>query len=190
MCTLQTLLDSNSTLNGEAANGQFNMFEKIRPGRLLVELIVVILGVAIALAADSWREDRELRAQELAYLHAIESDMEKAGSVLDAAYEQDRKYADKMIVALELLQSEEPLSASAERDWTGWSSEFSLALFSVPTGSLQALIGSGWRPWPRPFGGTQSDTGHGICGDQFLSVLDIPSFRSSISKHEGSSFGK
>ena len=46
------------------------MFERLKPGRLLVELGVVVLGVGIALAADSWREDRELRARELAYLRA------------------------------------------------------------------------------------------------------------------------
>ncbi len=119
------------------------MFERLKPGRLLIELGVVVLGVAIALAADSWREDRELRTRELAYLRAIEADMEKAAGVLNAAYEEDSEYAERTKTSLALLQSEAPLSASEKSDWTGWTVRFSLAQFAVPTGTLQALIGSG-----------------------------------------------
>ena len=93
---------------------------------------MVVLGVGIALAADSWREDRELRARELAYLRAIEADMEKAASVLNLAYEEDGEYAERIKTALVLLQSETPLSASAESDRAGWAVRFSLAQFSVP----------------------------------------------------------
>ncbi len=110
---------------------------------MLVELAVVVLGVGIALAADSWREDRELRARELAYLRAIEADMEEAASVLGAAFEEDSEYGERVKKSLALLQSEVPLSASAESEWTGWAARFSLAQFSVPTGTLQALIFSG-----------------------------------------------
>jgi hypothetical protein len=119
------------------------MFEQLKPIRLLVELIVVVLGVGIALAADSWREDRELRSRELAYLRAIETDMEKAASVLKAAYEEDSDYVEKIKASLALLQSEAPLSASGQSEWTGWKGSFSLAQFSIPLGTLQALIGSG-----------------------------------------------
>ena len=72
------------------------MFERLNPGRLLIELVVVVLGVAIALAADGWREDRELRTRELAYLRAIEADMEKAASVLTVAYEEDSEYVERL----------------------------------------------------------------------------------------------
>ena len=54
------------------------MFEQLKPGRLLIELGVVVLGVGIALAADTWREDLELRDRELAYLRAIDADMEES----------------------------------------------------------------------------------------------------------------
>lgn len=145
------------------------MFERLKPGRLLVELIVVVLGVGIALAADSWREDRELRARELAYLRAIEADTEKAAGILKAAYAENIEYAERIEESLALLhvievttdkdgqeqlvypavngkgtgKSEDPLSASEEAPWEGWEVKFSLAQFSVPTGTLQALIASG-----------------------------------------------
>jgi len=119
------------------------MFERLKPGRLLIELGVVVLGVAIALAADSWREDRELRSRELGYLRAIATDMEKAADVLKAAYEEDSEYVEELRNSVTLLQSNVPLSPSEKRDWTGWNTRFNLAQFSVPTGTLQALIGSG-----------------------------------------------
>jgi hypothetical protein len=69
--------------------------------------------------------------------------MEKAASVLKMAYQEDSEYAERIRTSLALLQSEAPVSTSAESEWTGWTVWFNLAQFSVPTGTLQALIGSG-----------------------------------------------
>jgi len=113
------------------------MLEKIKPGRLLAELGVVILGVAIALAADGWREDQELRDRELAYLQAIKADMTEAREVLQSAFAEDTDYLEKTGKVLALLRSTEPLDA------TSTPMSFPLAQFSVPIGTLKALINSG-----------------------------------------------
>jgi hypothetical protein len=117
------------------------MFERLKPGRLLIELGVVVLGVGIALAADTWREELELRDRELAYLRAIEADMEEAANVLESAFDEDSEYAEKTKASLALLLSNAP-PTSEEGDWSARVT-FSLAQFSVPTGTLHALIGSG-----------------------------------------------
>jgi hypothetical protein len=96
------------------------MFQGLKPGRLLIELGVVVLGVGIALAADSWREDRELRSRELAYLNSIAADMEEAARVLIATIEKDLENAERIKKSLSLLQSEAPLSEPEKRDWEGW----------------------------------------------------------------------
>jgi hypothetical protein len=119
------------------------MFQGLKPGRLLIELGVVVLGVGIALAADSWREDRELRSRELAYLNSIAADMEEAARVLIATIEKDLENAERIKKSLSLLQSEAPLSEPEKRDWEGWTGRYNFALFAIPTGTLQALIRSG-----------------------------------------------
>ncbi len=116
------------------------MFERLKPGRLLIELGVVVLGVGIALAADTWREDLELRDRELAYLRAIDADMEEATNLLKEAFDENSERADQTEASLALLYSEDSLPVPA--DWTA-TVRFSHAPFSIPTGTLQALIGSG-----------------------------------------------
>jgi hypothetical protein len=43
--------------------------------RLLSELAVIVVGILLALAADSWWEERQERALELEYLEAFREDV-------------------------------------------------------------------------------------------------------------------
>lgn len=109
-----------------------------RIGRLLVELGVVVLGVLIALAADSWWQNREEASRELAYLEAIRADMIQTLDTLEVTmafnseklaratgvYEglSDRSKPDSLVVSFDFINFYPP---------------------SLATGTIDALIMSG-----------------------------------------------
>ena len=58
---------------------------RARFGALTLELFVVVLGVLVALAADSFWEERTQRSREQAYLDAVVRDMAAARDTITAA---------------------------------------------------------------------------------------------------------
>ena len=71
--------------------------------QLIAEFFIVFVGVAIALAADDWRGDREERDRELAYLLAIDTDMKSASDVLETALSDNNEFARDSSAALALF---------------------------------------------------------------------------------------
>ena len=111
---------------------------RIPIGRVAGELAIIVVGVLIALAADSWREGLRDRDREMAYLEGIRTDMVEAREVLDAAVAEDSVYR-------EVAASN--LAALTGGSWDGRDARsflnFQVASDNIPTGGLKALVGSG-----------------------------------------------
>ena len=102
------------------------------------DLVIIVVGVLIALAADAWWQGREEARRELEYLLAIQSDMAEAGPALTNAIQLDSAtvFLDRAL-AEQLrsggsLDTSEPLRIS-----------MAFADVSVPSGTIRALIGTG-----------------------------------------------
>jgi len=110
--------------------------------QLVAEFIIVFVGVAVALAADDWREAREERSRELSYLYAIESDMRAASHELESVLADNNEFTKNLKAALAVLQSTDPVTPElVEKVNSG--SDFRLAEPAVPIGTLRALLESG-----------------------------------------------
>ena len=109
-----------------------------RFGSLAVELTVVVLGVLIALGADSWWQRHEDTARELSYLRAIRADMMETLSSIDDVNERLRGWilaADSIGTA---IVAAEPAD-DAPFDWPGLFGDTPV----LSTGTLDALVQSG-----------------------------------------------
>lgn len=110
--------------------------------QLIAEFFIVFVGVAIALAADDWRGDREERNRELAYLLAIDADMKSASDVLETALSDNNEFARNSSAALAVLRSTEPPSPESTAKFN-LGLNFSVSEPAVPIGTIRALLESG-----------------------------------------------
>ncbi|MDX1403000.1 MAG: hypothetical protein R3192_00605 [Woeseiaceae bacterium] len=78
------------------------------PG-LVVELLVVILGVAIALAADSWREDWVESREEQRYLQRLARDLNEGIDILNREREIFSRVRNSALILSETIESGERL---------------------------------------------------------------------------------
>lgn len=75
-----------------------------RAAQLLLELVIVFLGVLIALAADSWRQNRESTQRADSYLSAIASDMAESERILREAKANNEIYLARADSVQSILQ--------------------------------------------------------------------------------------
>jgi hypothetical protein len=68
---------------------------------LVVELLVVFLGVAIALTADAWWERQEEHARARAYMESLLADLEAAGPPLRAVIEENEARQEDLELGFE-----------------------------------------------------------------------------------------
>ena len=118
------------------------MSRQIPFGRLAAEFVVIVVGVLVALAADSWWQSRQDRAAEDRALRSLLADFEAAS----AALERQVAAVDSAAVAAEALLG----LVSPEAD-LGQADSLAQLLpriirrptFHPPTGTLNELLGSG-----------------------------------------------
>ncbi len=102
------------------------------------ELVIVVVGVLIALAADSWREGRQDRARALSYVQALESELITARAELLDAVRETEAMADS---AASFYRGLRPLADGP--DERGLGGLYWPELPVVPTATIDALLLSG-----------------------------------------------
>lgn len=109
-----------------------------KSGRALaVELVVVFLGVAIALAADSWRESLGDAAREREYLASLEAELGEARAGLEVGISETDQRLAELDPFLEIVRGRGPIPDSLRTPGV------SIFIPVVPTGTLDALVVSG-----------------------------------------------
>ena len=110
----------------------------IKGRALTVELVIVVAGVLIALAADSWWDARDDDQRADAYLLALETDFSMAQRELDIAIDG---YSRTLTLATEFLtyvQAAEQPDGPAPDPWAGDD-----VRFFPPFGTIDALLTTG-----------------------------------------------
>jgi len=106
----------------------------------LREGAVIVFSVLLALAVDSWWEERGHRAQERSYLVAVSAELDSLHSVIDTAIEADSAHAEATAVVLQLLYDDQLAPESVPSISTLVPLGYSV--FDPPTGTLQILTTS------------------------------------------------
>ena len=109
-----------------------------KAGALTVELVVVVVGVLIALAADSWWDARGDAQRAEAYLVALETDFSAAQADLDVAIAGYRRTAEQTGAFLEYIQAPERPAGDAPDPFAGED-----VRFFPPVGTIDALLTTG-----------------------------------------------
>jgi hypothetical protein len=78
---------------------------------LAAELIVVLLGVFIALAADGWREDLEQAQEERLYLDRLSEDLDVTLNVIQFAQGRLERARDATFTLIEIQEAGEGRSS-------------------------------------------------------------------------------
>ena len=113
------------------------LFQNLRASPLFLELLVVILGVFIALAADSWWQGRQERARVDSYLQAIQADLQITRSAVADAISEATDSLESLIEFNTLMRFTEKISEDQPM------LEITLPGLIVPTGMLKALVATG-----------------------------------------------
>lgn len=113
--------------------------ERGRAVRLAAELAVIVAGVFLGLAADSWRESRVERGRVAAYLRALGADVSSSIENLDAAIRADSAEFAQKGVLLDLLRGKTPPDGPEWRRLLG----FGGSDVVLQTGTVRSLIGTG-----------------------------------------------
>jgi len=114
------------------------MGRKRRLGSLTLEFAVVVLGVFLALAADSWWKERSDEARAQAYLLALREDMQQARHDLEASAERLSTYEAELAAFLEVIESPQPAPDSTTVPYSD-----SLDRVFLPLGMIEALMTTG-----------------------------------------------
>ena len=110
-----------------------------RVGRLGVELLVVVLGVLIALGADSWWNERTERQSARVYLEAISEDFAQAEFDLERSIASLRSQVDDIRAFVALADPSVPIPDSTALPALGAEE----GRFFPPTGMLDAVVATG-----------------------------------------------
>ena len=102
-------------------------------GRLLLELTIVFVGVLIALAADSWRSDREDAARGATLLGALQVDLEEADGRLGDVLGVTDSRLTALREFIEWLQSDLPTPEGMSLP------DLRIEALAIPTGTLDLL---------------------------------------------------
>ena len=107
--------------------------------RLGVELFVIVLGVLIALGADSWWSERAERESVRAYLEAISQDFAQAEVGLEEAISGLREQVGAIQAFIELADPAVPIPDGTSLPSLGGEA----GRFFPPTGMLDAIVATG-----------------------------------------------
>lgn len=102
------------------------------------ELLIVVVGVLIALAADSWRQERQDQARALSYVQALASELTTARAELLDAVNETEAMRDSASSFYQGLR-QDPGSPDDRRLGDLYWPELPV----VPTGTIDALLLSG-----------------------------------------------
>lgn len=111
------------------------------PLKLLVELGVIILGVLIALTAESWWGQRVERRMEREYLQDLSGEMAGTDSALVSAITVDSVMAAEVQALQGVLSSEDP--PPTDSAWVRGAANLAFEEVSMETGTLTTLFETG-----------------------------------------------
>ena len=114
-----------------------------RAAALGIELAVVVLGVLIALAADSWWEDRADAARAQTYLTSIESDMAVTEQTLEVAASYWEESADDVRRFLRAMEEPSAALDSGAGPFSVLSDDGGSRRAYLASGTLDALLSTG-----------------------------------------------
>lgn len=95
-------------MNGESSVGTLRRFaDALRTaqwGHVLLELTLIVLGILIALAVNSWMDDRRDARLERQYLEQLVQDLDRDLAVLDESLRFEQAQADNSALAYRALR--------------------------------------------------------------------------------------
>lgn len=113
-----------------------------RVRRVLGELVVIVVGVLIALAADSWWQERGDRGREVGYLRALRAELMETQRRLEESLAIDSVYSLQASSLVEFLRGAGPSSVPAD-SIRAWSQSLAYSPFNSTAASLGALLQTG-----------------------------------------------
>jgi hypothetical protein len=103
------------------------------------ELAVIVVGVFLALAADSWREAQVDARREADYLRSLAAEVERSVTALDQVIHVDSTYAAGSMTIVRLLTTTGPPEDSEWRSSLG----FAAGGTTLATATVQTLMSTG-----------------------------------------------
>jgi hypothetical protein len=103
------------------------------------QFILIVVGVLVALSADSFRESWGEQRREATYLEDLFRDLEVTLTMVDRAIAADKQHIARSRSMLTYLQSTEDAPQDSLRQWrgVGWPG------FATVTGTMRALLETG-----------------------------------------------
>jgi hypothetical protein len=103
------------------------------------QFILIVVGVLVALSADSFREERGEQRREAAYLEDLFRDLEVTLNMVDRSIAADSQHIARSRSMLTYLRSTEDAPQDSLRQWRGvrWPG------FATVTGTMRALLETG-----------------------------------------------
>ena len=122
-----------------------NESSTVRPAhlrRLFSEFVVIVLGVLIALAADSWRQGLQDRDRLLTHLTALQADLAATSRELDDALEEDSLTLVSVLMVVDDLRIGTATGTPGERGrfyWSSWEPRVGAVNTLIHTGDISLL---------------------------------------------------
>ena len=118
------------------------MKKNVNWSQAFAEVVLLGVGVALALLADSWYQAQENRTEEAAYLQALRTDFEETIANLTRNLEFNARIRDGNLEFLELLASPRD-SVSPQRLQELSADAFYINLFQPVLGTYRDMVNSG-----------------------------------------------
>lgn len=139
---------------------------------VIIEFVIVVTGIFVGLSATDWREARDLRAREHAYLERLHEDMQAMSESMTAIRERKEGRKEAVLRTLRALETCEPERANDDdfrRTFTEYQNQQSIPVVErtyremVASGALAAMA-------DRDLSGDIADTFSGL--DSYRRFID------------------
>lgn len=114
-----------------------------RVGKLMQEFVLVVVGVSVALGADSLRAAHEDRVREAEYLEQLTADLKENQARLAAAILDEETLGAAAVTAMNALKSGAVISPDSARAWLVERRGLYYSDPRVLTGTFSGLVDSG-----------------------------------------------
>lgn len=114
-----------------------------RVGKLVQEFILIVVGVSVALGADSLRAAHEDRLREAEYLEQLKADLKENQARLASAILDEETLGAAAVTAMRALKSGVVVSPDSAQDWLVERRALYYSDPRVLTGTFSGLVDSG-----------------------------------------------
>jgi hypothetical protein len=114
-----------------------------RSRRLVGEFLLIVAGVTVALAADSWRAARGEHEREADYLAQLRADLSENRQRLESSIEREKMQGEAALAALRAVQEGRAISLDSALVWMVDRRAFAYSDPRLLTGTFSGIIASG-----------------------------------------------